>query len=102
EFMQSFGQPENLNLNLYGSAGRWMSSRKLLITVRCARPSSKHDCSQRAAPTHDIDVRTAGPAPPRSKPSSLISSHAGCTLADVAPWNMMSPDWPWNAIRPEP
>ena len=36
EFMQSFGQPENLNLNLYGSAGRWMSSRKLLITVRCA------------------------------------------------------------------
>ena len=40
EFMQSFGQPENLNLNLYGSAGRWMSSRKLLITIRCALPSS--------------------------------------------------------------
>ena len=34
EFMQSFGQPENLNLNLYGSAGRWMSSRKVLITCR--------------------------------------------------------------------
>ena len=40
EFMQSFGQPENLNLNLYGSEGRWMSSRKLLITARCARASS--------------------------------------------------------------
>ena len=40
EFMQSFGQPENLNLNLYGSDGRWMSSRKLLMTVRCALASS--------------------------------------------------------------
>ena len=40
EFMQSFGQPLNLNLNLYGSAGRWISSVKVLITVWCARPSS--------------------------------------------------------------
>ena len=40
EFMQSLGQPLNLNLNLYGSEGRWMSSRKLLMTVRCAVPSS--------------------------------------------------------------
>jgi len=64
-----------------------------------------NDCMnsvQRAAPTQDIEVRTAGPAPPRSKPSSLISSKACCTFSVVAPWNMMSPDWPWNAIRPEP
>ncbi len=47
-------------------------------------------------------MRTAGPAPPRSKPSSLIASNAGCTFSLVTPWNMMSPDWPWNAIRPEP
>ena len=40
EFMQSLGQPLNLNLNLYGSDGRWMSSRKLLITVRWAVASS--------------------------------------------------------------
>ena len=92
EFMQSFGQPENLNLNLYGRAGRCMSSRKVLTTCRCALASSKHDCSQRAAPTQDIEVRTAGPAPPRSKPSSLSSSKAPCTLEVLAPWNMMSPD----------
>ena len=48
EFMQSFGQPENLNLNLYGSAGRCRSSVKLFITVRCARAASKQECSQRA------------------------------------------------------
>jgi hypothetical protein len=40
EFMQSFGQPENLNLNLYGSEGRCMSSRKLLTTARCDAASS--------------------------------------------------------------
>jgi hypothetical protein len=39
-FTQSFGQPENLNLNLYGSAGRCMSSRFELITSRSARCSS--------------------------------------------------------------
>ena len=47
-------------------------------------------------------MRTAGPAPPRSKPISLISSNAGCTFLVLQPWNMMSPDWPWKAIRPEP
>ena len=31
-----------------------------------------------------------------------MASKASCTLAVVAPWNMMSPDWPWKAIRPEP
>jgi hypothetical protein len=33
---------------------------------------------------------------------SLSSSKAFCTLSVLAPWNMMSPDWPWKAIRPEP
>ncbi|EDN65151.1 hypothetical protein BGP_6500 [Beggiatoa sp. PS] len=33
--------------------------------------SLAQDCSQRAAPTQDIPVRTAGPAPPKSKPISL-------------------------------
>ena len=47
-------------------------------------------------------MRTAGPAPPMSKPSSLIASNAGCTFSVVAPWNMMSPDWPCSAISPEP
>src|SRR4030065_409662 len=100
--VQSFGEPENLNLNLYGRDGRCISSRLLLITVRSARASSKQDISQRAAPTQDMEVRSAGPAPPMSKPISLSSSKAGCTLAVVQPWNMMSPDWPWKAIKPEP
>ena len=40
ELTQSFGQPENLNLNLYGSDGRCISSRLELITSRSARCSS--------------------------------------------------------------
>ena len=49
-----------------------------------------------------VTMRTAGPAPPRSKPSSLISSKAFCTFSVLTPWNMMSPLWPCSAIRPEP
>src|SRR4030066_1930962 len=99
---QSFGQPENLNLNLYGRDGRCMSSLLLLRTIRRALASSKQDISQRAAPTQDIEVRRAGPAPPRSKPMSLNLSKAFWTSSVLQPWSMMSPDWPWNAIRPEP
>ena len=79
-----------------------MSSMKLLTSVRWMRCSLVHDCSQRAAPTQDIAVRTQGPAPPRSKPYSLISSKKCWVFSVVVPMNMMLPVWPWNAIRPEP
>src|SRR3989344_4510977 len=102
EFMQSFGQPETLNLNLYGRAGRCMSSIKSFTSMRWIFCSLAQDCSQRAAPTHDIAVRTHGPAPPRSKPYSLISSKKCWVFSEVVPMNMMLPVWPWNAIRPEP
>ena len=79
-----------------------MSSMKLLTSVRWMRCSLAHDCSQRAAPTQDMAVRTHGPAPPRSKPYSLISSKKCCVFSLVEPMNMMLPVWPWKAIRPEP
>ena len=79
-----------------------MSSMKLLTSVRWMRCSLVQDCSQRAAPTQDMAVRTHGPAPPRSKPYSLISSKKCCVFSLVEPMNMMLPVWPWKAIRPEP
>ena len=60
------------------------------------------DISQRAWPTQLIEVRSAGPAPPRSKPISLSASKAFWVFSVLVPWNMMSPDCPWNAIRPDP
>ena len=74
EFMQSFAHPETLNLNLYGNAGLCISSIKLLTNSLCALCSLIFDISHLPAPTHDIAVRTHGPAPPKSNPYSLISS----------------------------
>ena len=101
-FMQSLGQPETLNLNLYGRAGLCISSKNSLTRSLWIFCSLQFDISQRAPPTHDIPVRTAGPAPPISKPISFSALKHFWTLSWWMPWNMMSPDWPWKAIRPEP
>ena len=64
--------------------------------------SLQHDCSQRAEPTQDCAVRTQGPAPPRSKPYSLISSKKCWVFPVSAPMNMMLPVCPWKVTSPEP
>src|SRR3990172_7137871 len=49
-----------------------------------------------------MEVRTDGPAPPMSKPSSLTSSKAFWMFSVVQPCSMMSLLCPCSAIRPEP
>ena len=49
-----------------------------------------------------MPVRTHGPAPPKSKPYSLISSKKCWVFSVDAPMNMMLPVWPWKVTKPEP
>ena len=82
---QSFGQPANLILDLYGNIGRCSSSWYSVRDVVAGIQRVDAGVLAAAGPTQQLGVRMSEPEPPRSKPISVRSSKTGSSSRSGRP-----------------